>query len=182
MKLAINLASRRQLNQRLLNLTYNFSTLLLIFVLLVQGKALFDDYTLAKTYQLHLDAMQQELLGKQPEKVDQKEIAEQLQSYNRAKNLLQRDAFRWTALFDRMEILLPEGVSLRSFRPDYGKNSLAINGVARSLNNLQIFLDKLQKDNFQQVYLKKQGEVSADDGRGGKITALSFSISLTGVF
>lgn len=182
MKLTVNLASRRHLNRKLLNLTFSLFILLLFFVVLLQGKAFIDDYKLAKTYQSHLAALQQDLLGKRPEKVDPKEMAAQRQDYNRAEKLLQRDAFRWTALFDRMEILLPDGVSLKSFQPDYEKNSLAINGIARSLKNLQALLDELHTANFQQVYLKSQGEVSVDDGRGGKTIALNFSISLTGVF
>lgn len=182
MKLTINLASRRHLNQKMLNMTYSLFILLLLFTLLIQGKSFLDDYRLAKTYQSHLAALQVDLQGKLPERTDPKELAEQRQTYNHAKELLQRDSFRWTELFDRMERILPDGVSLKSFNPDYEKNSLAINGTARSLENLQILLDQIHAENFQQVYLKRQGEVLVDDGRGAKITALSFSISLSGVF
>ena len=182
MKLTINLASRRHLNQKMLNMTYSLFIFLLLLVLLIQGKTFFDDYRLAKTYYSHLDALQVDLQGKLPERADPKEQAEQRQTYNQAKELLQRDSFRWTELFDRMERVLPDGVSLKSFNPDYEKNSLAINGTARSLKNLQILLDRIHAESFQRVYLQRQGEVLVDDGRGGKITALSFSIRLSGVF
>jgi type IV pilus assembly protein PilN len=71
---------------------------------------------------------------------------------------------------------------LRSFNPDYAKNSLSILGVAKTLAQLQALLDNLQAAQFQQVYLENQGEVDVDNGRGGKRKALSFSIRLEGVF
>lgn len=182
MKLSINLASRRHVNQKSLNLIFSVVILLLLCVLLLQGTAYLKDRQLAMTYQAHLDALQGQLQGHLPERLDPKAIAERRKAYEQAQTLLQRDAFRWTALFDRVESLLPKGVSLRSFQPDYVKNSLMINGVARDLGRLQELLDHLQMENFQQVYLQNQGEVDVDDGRGGKKTALSFSISLAGVF
>ncbi len=82
------------------------------------------------------------------------ELGKQRQTYHQAEASLQRDAFRWTGLFDRMEKLLPDGVSLRSFNPDYAKNSLSILGVARTLTQLQTLLDNLQNAQFQQMYLE----------------------------
>ena len=182
MKLSINLASRRHVNQRSLSLIFTVVILLLLGVLLLQGKVYLRDRQLAMTYQAHLDELQGQLQGKLPERLDPNDIAEQRKAYAQAQTFLQRDAFRWTALFDRMEQLLPDGISLTTFLPDYDKNSLAINGLARDLESLQAFLDQLQTNQFQQVYLQNQGEVSIEDGRSGKMTALSFSINLAGVF
>ncbi|MCK4690630.1 MAG: PilN domain-containing protein [Desulfuromonadales bacterium] len=182
MKLSINLASRRYLDQRALKMILSGVIVLLLFVLVIQGNAYLNDRQLARQHQAHLESLQEQLRGKLPKRLTLEELAEQRQAYKRAEVLLQRDAFRWTALFDRMESLLPDGVGLRSFSPDYDKNSLLMNGVAKKLKNLQDLLDNLQAGQFNQVYLKKQGEVKVDDGRGGKRTALSFSISLEGVF
>ena len=182
MKLAINLASRRHLNQRAISLVLSCTIVLLICLLALQGNTYFQDHQLATTYQSHLNELQDQLRGKLPERLSPKEIAEQRQSYDQAGALLKRDAFRWTSLFDQMEGLLPAGVSLRSLNPDYGKSSLLLNGIAKDLKSLQALLDSLGKEQFDQVYLNNQGEVAVDDGRGGKRNALSFSISLGGVF
>lgn len=182
MKLSINLASRRYLNQQALKLTLSCIIVLLLLILTIQGNTYLQNRQQALQYQTHLDSLQEQLRGKLPERLTPEELADQQQAYEQAETLLQRDAFRWTALFDRMEGLLPAGMSLRSFNPDYGKNSLLINGVAKNLKSLQTLLDNLQSTQFNRIYLENQGEVEVDDGRGGKRKALSFSISLKGVF
>ena len=182
MKLSINLASQRHINRHALRMILFGVILLLLIVLAMQGNTYLKNRQLAQQHQTHLDSLQEQLRGKLPKRLTPEELAEQRQTYNQAEILLQRDSFRWTALFDRMESLLPEGVSLRSLNPDYNKNSLLINGVARNLTNLQQLLDHLQAAQLKQVYLNNQGEVEVDDGRGGKRTALSFSISVEGVF
>ena len=182
MKLSINLASRRHLNQQVLKLTISCIIVLLLLILAIQGNTYLQNRQQALQYQVHLDSLQEQLRGKLPKRLTPEELANQRQAYKQAEILLQRDAFRWTALFDRMEGLLPDGVSLGNFNPDYGKSSLLINGVAKNLESLQILLDNLQSAQFNQVYLKNQGEVDVDNGRGGKRKALSFSISLEGVF
>ncbi|MDX2478716.1 MAG: PilN domain-containing protein [Desulfuromusa sp.] len=182
MRLLINLASYRHLNQRAIKLTMASIIVLLLLILIIEGNTYLKNHQLAQQYQTHLDSLQEQLRGKQPKRLSAEELDEQQQAYRRAETLLQRDNFRWTALFDRIESLLPDGVSLRSFNPDYSKNSLLITGAARNLQNLQQLLDNIQAEQIHQVYLKNQGEVEVDDGRGGKRSALSFSISVEGVF
>ncbi len=182
MKLSINLASRRYLNQQSMKLIFSSIIMFLLLILAMQGNSYLQNRQQTLQYQAHLESLQKQLHGKLPERLTPEELAEQHQGFEQAEALLQRDAFRWTALFDRMETLLPNGVSLRSFNPDYDKNSLRINGVAKNLKNLQDLLDNLQSAQFSQVYLENQGEVDVDNGRGNKRKALSFSISLGGVF
>ena len=182
MKLSINLASRRHVNQRMFQLSFTVLLISLVALLVLQGNSYLKDYRLAKTYQSHLDELKSQLQGKQPERIDPKSVTERQQSYDQARQLLKRDSFRWTALFDRMEVLLPAGVSLLSFHPDYGKKSLQINGLAKNLKSLQALLDNLEAEKFDPVYLNNQGQTNIDDGRGGKRVALTFSISLGRVF
>lgn len=182
MKILINLASQRYLNQPALRLILSGVILLQLVVLTLQGNAYLKNRQLSMQHRAHLETLQEQLRGKLPERLTTEELAAQRQSYQRAEALLQRDAFRWTGLFDRMEKLLPDGVSLHGFNPDYAKNSLSILGVARTLAELQALLDNLQAAEVQQVYLENQGEVEVDNGRGGKRKALSFSIRLEGVF
>ena len=182
MKLSINLASRRYFNQRKLKLVLSSIIVCLLLILAIQVNTYLQNRQLALQYQSHIDSLQEQMRGKLPKRLTPDELAVQRQEYKQAESLLQKNSFRWTDLFSRMETLLPDGVSLRSFNPDYNKNSLLIYGVARNLKKLQNLLDNLHNSQFKQVYLKNQGEVDVDDGRGGKRVALSFSIALEGIF
>lgn len=182
MKLSINLASRRHMNQGLFQLGFVVFLVLLVVLLTFQAVGYLKGYQLSQTYQSHLDELQLQLQGKQPDRVDPQAIAERQQSYDQAQRLLKRDSFRWTALFDRMEALLPPGVSLLSFNPDYEKKSLQVNGLAKDLKSLQALLDNLENEKFEPVYLNGQGQADVDNGRGGKRVALTFSISLGRIF
>ncbi len=183
MKISINLASQRYLlNQPALKLILSGIILLLLVLLALQANAYLEYRQLATQHLTHLQTLQEQLHGKLPERLTAAELTAKQQAYQRAEALLQRDAFRWTELFDRMEKLLPDGVSLRSFDPDYAKNSLSILGIARTLTELQALHDNLQEAQVQQVYLENLGEVEVDNGRGGKRKALNFSIRLEGVF
>ncbi len=182
MKLSINLASRRYINQRALKLALYGGIVLLLVVLAIQANIYLKNRQFILQHQIRVESLQKQLNNKLPQRLTSDELAEQRLAYDRAEAMLQRDAFNWTVLFDRMEKLLPDGISLRSFNPDYDKQCLVIIGVSKNLANLQALLDNLQDGQFKQVYLKNQGEVEVDNGRGGKRTALSFSISLEGVF
>lgn len=182
MKLSINLASRHYFNRRILKLTLSCIIVFLLLILAIQGNIYLQNHQLTLQYQSHLGALQEQLHGKMPKRLTPEELAVQRQAYRKAEALLQKDSFRWTVLFNRMENLLPDGVSLRSFNPDYNKNSLMIHGVAKNLKKLRNLLDNLQGASFKQVYLKNQGEVDVENGRGGKRGALSFSIAIEGIF
>lgn len=182
MKLSLNLASKRHVNRRALNLGFGLVALVLVVVLILHSQIYVQDRRLMAAYQAHLDDLQTQLHGKLPERMNPATLKEQRIAYEQAKNLLERDAFQWTALFDRMESLLPEGVILTSFNPDYAQNSLKINGIARDLGHLQELIDRLYSSDFTQVYLHSQAEESIEDGQGNKRSALSFSFSLRGGF
>ena len=182
MKLLINLASRCYLNQRALNLALSATIMLLVVVLLLQLNGYLEDRRQAATYESHLRELQQQLQGEQPQRLDPAELESRQQTYRQAQRLLERDGFQWTALLSQMEELLPEGISLRRFQPDYGGRSLALSGVARNLVSLQQLLSNLQTADFSSVYLTRQNRVSISDRSGAQRDALSFTIALEGVF
>ena len=185
MKLTLNLASRRYLNRRAINQTC------LLLLLLLGGWLAYQVVDYLQT-QARLEALQeanaqlqQDLVALQselPSHLSPQQLEQQQQQYAEAKGYLQRDAFRWTTLFDRMEERLPAGVSVRSFQPNYEDESLVMTGVAKDLSDLQTLLDSLFSEPFEQVYLQNQGRVEISDGRGGKVSALNFALKIEGVF
>ncbi len=185
MKVTLNLASRHYVNRRAVSRLGLFLILLLVLVLayltigVLQNRSQLDSY---KNNIADLDQQLLKLQGEVPRSLTSQQIEAQKVEFKQAQALLERDAFRWTALFDRMERRLPSGVSVVSFNPDYKAKTLSMVGVARKLSDLQKLLDNLHQETFEQVYLNRQGQTSVGDGEGGKVTAISFEVRLEGVF
>lgn len=182
MKLTLNLASRRYVNERALKLGCLMLLAILVMLLLLQIQTYLQSRELNLNYQANIEKLGEQLQGKIPKRFTKEQIVVQQQDFALAKSLLQKDAFRWTALFDRIERLLPENVSIRSFNPNYKAGSLGITGVARNLIDLQDLLDNLHADSFEQVFLKSQNQIEVNDYKDDKQPALAFSILLEGVF
>ncbi len=185
MKLTLNHASRRYLNRRALNQIYLVLSLLLCALLAYQVVNSLQGKSRAEQFQKNISELQQQLgqlQGEAPRHLTADRIEKQKVEFAQVETILDRDAFRWSALFDRMELLLPDGASIRSFNPNYKDKSLVLNGVVKGLSDLQQLLDNLLADSFQQVYLQNQGMVEVSDGSGGKAPALNFSLKIEGVF
>ena len=182
MRLTLNLASRRYVNESAIKWGYLLFSVLLLLLITFQVWLCLQSRQLNHSYQVEIDQLAQQLGNKVPERFTGAQIAAQKQDFSRAEELLQKDAFRWTALFDRMERLLSSGVSIRSFSPNYKDGSLVLNGVAKKLSDLQDLLNNLHADNFDQVFLQSQRQFDVDDFDGTKIPAIDFSLRLEGVF
>lgn len=186
MKFTLNLASRRYVNKRALH--YGFFAALCI-LLLFGGREVSTLITSNNALQLNqrrlVETRQQlqALRGGPIRTLSIEERASLEKEFSVVADLLALDAFRWTELLDRMEKLLPKGVSLNAFRPDYKKKSLNLSGNARTLKDMRIFLDRLLKnENFRQVYLKNHSRIKIQDYADQERDAISFSLQLEGVF
>lgn len=182
MRLTLNLASRRYVNERALKWGYFLLALLLIAILFFQVRTTLHNRRLNLAYHSEIASLKGQLGDSSPVRFSAAQIAAQKQAFSRAQAMLQEDAFRWTALFDRMEGLLPNPVSLRSFSPNYKDGSLLLTGVARELNDLQQLLNNLHADTFEQVFLQSQRQVSGDGLDKGAPRAIEFTLRLEGVF
>ncbi|UWZ81176.1 PilN domain-containing protein [Geoalkalibacter halelectricus] len=100
-----------------------------------------------------------------------------------ANAILERDNFRWTQLLDRLEELVPEGVSIRSILPDHRTGSLNLTVVARGLSEMTAFLDQLMaSEHLGGVYLLRQEKTTVTDFAGREREALQFSLTLGEAF
>lgn len=182
MHLTVNFASQKRHRERFFKRLLSLVILLLGGVLVLQIVQFSAHYRLEGQYRRHLAELERQLQGDSLKPVDGDRLAALKSDYDQARKLLNRDAFRWTRLFDQIESVLPDGISLRGFNPDYDKNVLILNGISRDLGSLQSLLDNLHAEDFRDAFLLQQSEVGLNDNRGRKKTALSFSIHLTGVF
>jgi type IV pilus assembly protein PilN len=185
MKVTLNLASRRYVNRRALNHLGILLILLLLVLLTFQVRGYLYSQGQVQNYEKNLAEMEQEyqqLRGKTTQNLSSEQLDRQKVEIQQAEALLRRDAFRWTVLFDRLERLLPAGVSISSFTPDYKAKSLELSGRARNLAELQQLLNNLHNDSFAQVFLKNQTQTTVDNGHGGEVPALGFNVMLEGIF
>lgn len=181
MKLTLNLARRRYYDQEMVRRWLYFFLIVLLLLLVFFGYQWLTTRQQITIHQASIEELRRNL-GLQPDLLAPEVLTDKYSDYRIAQQLLQRDSFRWTELFDRFEQLLPQGISLRSFQPDYQGNRLRVDGVALDLRHLQALLDQLLAEHFTQVYLRQHSNVQVSDGRGGQRSALNFSLEIEGVF
>lgn len=90
--------------------------------------------------------------------------------------ILEASAFSWTGLLVELERSLPPSVSLSEIHPDLATGQVSLSGVARSFDDLSLFLRGLEERTvFRDVYLLRQAERKA---AAGSREGLDFSVSL----
>ena len=78
--------------------------------------------------------------------VDSRVIEAASADARQANDLIDRRTFSWTELFNQIETTLPDDVRITAFQPrrDKGRTVLAITVVARTVNDISQFMDKLE--------------------------------------
>lgn len=88
-------------------------------------------------------------------------------------NLLsEKRAFSWTRLLSELEETVPANVSIGSVRLNFQQSSIAVNGLAKSLQDVNVFVQTLQSHRaFQKAVLARHDVRKGRDG--GAMTTLS---------
>jgi Tfp pilus assembly protein PilN len=160
-----NLAGRPFVNERLPNLVFALAVVLLVAVTarhaflvraLLPGRtsALHDEVTRLEEESKRLRAEQATLRGVAPE-------PKALARWIVIKELVDRRAFSWTALFARLEERLPDGARLVSITPGLrrGEIMLDVDAVVRSPEVGWEFMRALEEDGaFDDVFPLSEGE------------------------
>ncbi len=96
-----------------------------------------------------------------------------VKAYNQ---ILEASAFSWMGLLVELERSVPPAVFLSEIHPDLATGEVNLRGVARTFDDLGLFLHGLQERiAFRDVYLLRQSERKI---QGGKTEGLEFSVSL----
>ena len=96
-----------------------------------------------------------------------------VQAYNQ---ILEASAFSWMGLLVELERSVPPSVFLIEILPDLATGKVDLHGVARSFEDLTLFLRGLQeRTTFRDVYLLRHTEQKPQVGKPG---GLDFAISL----
>lgn len=101
----------------------------------------------------------------------------------KADNILKRRAFRWSKILNHLEQTGIDGIQVRSIAPDFDKQSLAIQVLARDEAVFREYLGSLlQYQPFSQVLLLRQENATINDALGQTFTAVRCDISIRGGF
>jgi Tfp pilus assembly protein PilN len=96
-----------------------------------------------------------------------------VKAYNQ---ILEASVFSWMGLLVELERSVPPSVFLSEIHPDLASGEVNLRGVARSFDDLGLFLRGLQERiAFRDVYLLRQAERKS---QAGKPEGLEFSVSL----
>lgn len=98
--------------------------------------------------------------------LDQGEVSLVQAAAREANVLIERRAFSWTELFNRFEDTLPADVRIAAVQPqvdERGQMLLAITVISRRVEDLDQFIDELEKTQAFRDVLSRQ-EMTEDDG------------------
>ena len=167
MRITINLATRTYLNQSQLNLIFGVALLLLVIMLGINIKSIAT--TLGETTKINneLKALNN-TSGSSGRKVPESEYQELVKQIQFANAIIFRKTFSWLALLDKLETVIPEGVSLKQIEPDSRDNLLKLTGTTVSFPKLRIMLENMEDSkDFSDIYLLTQSEARVGDTQKG---------------
>jgi len=185
MKLTLNLASRTYLNRRALYGFYAVLSGLLVLVLAIGVGLIISSQAQVRQIREHLAELGREAAS--AEKTEGSTFTpaayeKVLDDIRFANEILAQDSFRWTALLNRLEEVVPETVAISGIVPDYKEKSLKLTGRSRGVGDLQQLLDNLIASTyFSDVYLLQQSSLK-EAGQSDAAGAISFSIVVRGAF
>jgi len=172
MKLTINLATRRYINMRRLNSGLAASVLLSAALLVYQVREIANN-------QVDINRIGNESAaasrGSAGEPAVSPELLQELDAKIAFGNqLIARKTTNWVAVLDKLEVVVPAGVSLTQVKPSLKDQTLQLAGAARSFAELRTLLENMEESpNFSEVYLLSQNDLKV----GKSQQALGFNIS-----
>lgn len=176
MKISLNLASRPYINRSLLYAVY--SAMLAALVLL--GALNFYSFLHGRREEVNMRRHIEELQRSNTTETDTAAYSVQEHEALRrririANRILQDDSKRPSAIFDRLEQQLVNGVLLSAVQPDLNKQTVRLAGNAENVEALRRLLERLvASTDYRNVYLLQQTQRTGSAGPEG----IDFSIEL----
>jgi len=173
MRFTINLATKTYINQKKLTYALSAGIIFLIFCLTI-NISIFA-YNTAEISRLNKLQSASEAKRKLPGRtITKQEYEKLLASIKLANGLIEKKAFNWIGFLDRLESVVPEGVTLTSVDPGVKEQTLKLSGAVANFKNLRNFMENLEESkNFSKVYLLDQKEFKTAENQKG----ISFTIT-----
>ena len=183
MKFKLNLASRIYINRRALHFGYGalIGLLLLMLVLNLMNAVLLQRHI--GQLQNHLKAFPtpEALAGETSGKLG-RPLEKVIEEIRFANEILEKRSFYWTGFLDQLENLAAEKIKIRSIQPNFKDRNVRLTGLAKNLQDLRQFLEKLSAEAaFSEYLLLDQGQETLKEGGGAAQEAVTFSVLVNGV-
>lgn len=165
MRLTINLATRTYINDRLVNLVLAVVGAVLTLAVVGTVWGIVGDTGTLRRLRGEIASLEgREHAGAKP--VGRKELDAVLEQIRFANGLIERKSADWLQLLDRIETVVPDGISLTSVQPERAKQTLKLSGAARDFGRIRAMIDAMEaSQDFTDVFLVSQSETRATDGR-----------------
>jgi type IV pilus assembly protein PilN len=173
MQIRTNLATRTYIDKKKLNNILLAGIAVLLLFLIVQIKIC--AFNAGETTRLNAMKISMESRFKKKRidfsENDYKKLTEDIKFVN---GIIERKAYDWVGLLNRLEGVVPDGLTLTSVEPNSKEKTLKISGVSMNFKAVQRLLDNLEESNFfHDIYLEKQDESKSVENK----KFLSFVIS-----
>jgi type IV pilus assembly protein PilN len=174
MRLTINLATRRYVNLRQLNL-------LLALAFAVAGALALYKVTeiagnVAEISRLNSLGQAGVTREKGPQ-VSEAQLKTQAARISFANAAIDRKSTNWLALLDRLEEVVPAGVTLTEIIPDRGR-VLKLSGATRNFANLRALMENMEhSQHFSEVYLLSQSDAKVGLTQEGLLFHISCKVA-----
>ena len=186
MKLNLNLARRPYVHRRALFASYGIVLGCLLLVLILNLNYALRLREATSKLEVRLAEMRDRFESPDdnvPVDISEIQLKELAENVAFANEVLDRDAFRWTTLLNRLEDISPAGITVTSLTPDFKTREVELNGLARDVEALRRFLDRLlASDSFADTYLLSQDIQKVKDSRDQEREAVAFAMVLKGAF
>jgi type IV pilus assembly protein PilN len=168
MRLTINLATRFYINTRRLNFLIAGAVILLTLLLLFNVSNMATDFAEMRRLKDEMAALEGKTRSAQSAVVPDKEYQALLAKIRFANGIIENKTFNWLALLDKLEVVVPDGISLVLIEPIPKDGGLKLAGIAKNFGNLRKFMENLEDSKFfTEVYLVSQAETQVSTGQKG---------------
>ena len=178
MRHSINLATRIYINTSRLNFVIISVLTLLVLILVFNIRNSATELGEMKKLNGKLNLLEGKAGAAKGATINEKEYQTQLARIKLANAIIEQKTFDWLMLLDRLETVVPDGISLVSIEPS--KNGeLKLAGIAKNFGNLRNYMENLEDSRyFAEVYLVSQSDLLQSDGRQG----ISFNITCKAIY
>lgn len=179
MKQSFNLAEGSRLSPKFVDRRLLISIVILAVLLVVQGWQTLILQRANEQLRTTL-AKQRSAKGEttaNPVAIAKSHLEEQASRIAFANSIIEKDAFKWSVLLERLEQTLSDGVALERVQPDPKTGNIKLVGRARGLDKLRNYLHGLSRSQwFADAYLLEQERIEGK--KPGERSFLRFRIAV----
>lgn len=179
MRFNINLATKTYIDAKMLRFWTLLAVVLLSLLLVYNVRSIATNAAKLRRLANEIAASDSKA-GSVGKSVPEKEYQRLLERIGFANSVIEKKAYDWIALLDRLEQVVPDGVAISSIEPDPKNERLRLSGVAKNFTNLRIFMERLEDSKFfTDLYLMSQGNVKLGDVKQSGNASEGITFSLT---